>query len=98
MEKELTSRREEVSHKLESVSHHVEIGRDSTAPSIAVGLLFDERLLLDDLGSLVSNSHRDGEIGAHCERRVDVDQVDLAGGLLEEARHHELVGAPDELV
>ena len=54
-------------------------------------------VLFDFVGSS-AYERREGEVGTCSEGRVNIDEIDLPGELVQQTRHHQLVVAPDELV
>jgi hypothetical protein len=46
----------------------------------------------------VADRHLEAEVAPRIERRIDVDEVDLAAKLREQTRHHQLVVAPDQTI
>ena len=75
------------------------------SPGVAVGFLLDDAGFLGEgerAGVLivggVGDGGGEGEVGAGVERRVDVDEVPLAGELVEQGRQDVLLVASDEAV
>ncbi len=83
----------------------LEVGVESASPSVAIRLLLDDARLLGEGERVVFGRVRvirhgggEGEIRAGVERRVDVNQVHLAGELRQERGQHVFLVAPDEPV
>jgi hypothetical protein len=89
---------QQVAHQRQAFVHHVQVGIDAFAPSVAIGDGFQDGLLFEYLVAVVADLDFHGEVCADIEGRVDVDEVDLAAKLLQQGRHHEFVVAPDEHV
>ena len=93
----------QVAHQDEALVDHRDERIRAAPPSVAVGDLFEEVRLL--VKRLAADLDVHAEVGAHVERRVDVDQLQAAGVLdlpaqraALERRENQLVVAPDELV
>jgi len=88
----------QLAHQRQALVHHVQVGIGPPAPGVAVGYCFEDGLFLLQRLPLVADLHVHGEVSPDIERRVNVDQVNLAAELLQQGRHHQLVIAPDQHV
>ena len=90
--------RKQFFHQYQSLIHHLQETLQPPAPGIAVGFFFDNGVFF--VQSFAAFAHRDihCKIGAGGKGRVNVNQVDLAGKVFQQAAHHHLIIAPDQLV
>jgi hypothetical protein len=80
----------------EALVHHRQVGLAPSTPRVAVGMLLEHGRELVD--RCITDPDPMGEVGTRVERRIDIDELDLAGVLRQKAAHHELVVAPDQLI
>src|SRR5688500_10694200 len=86
--------------------NHLKIGRNASTPCVPVRHLFEDRLFFSYVKVAIPNTCRKREIGPRGERRVDINEVDLAGEGFEADRgvgskergEDAFVVAPDKLV
>ena len=77
---------------------HIHVTRSAATPRISICLLFNNGLFFECLLSRLTDRDHKRKICPCSKRRIDIDQIDLPGELLQKRTHHQQVIAPDELV